>query len=600
MSGVHRKILGTISVLILTSWAVPLVHAEDYCLMEVLSQPMEVYADLSKIILKYKVTEEEKLSGLKAVALTDGKLKEKLEFTLSSGKERTGIHLLEQSLIVRQNTGQRFRLLENTLITYALPANLPYKISIPAGTVLSTVTSGEYALEPGTDIEVFPPTNYQLTLKIDPRLIVERIPGTSGLGTTLDLNPKWAPVGGYIRAVIAKTGFDFTNAQFQVALRPQGNDTRSFVPSTDVELVEVQPGKATLQLQVPDIGESIIWPKAVDLLVSARGPEGKLAEVVSREFSVSSQVLAVIVSIAALLVSWFIIAIICYGKDIRKHFLVAVNPISWITNKYGCGSLSLAQILLWTLLVFSASFYVLFTSGKLLAITNDVLVLLGIAGASSVIVKIRSSITEEKGRIITNSFSENSGEWVDLFKTEGQLDLYKIQMALFTVLAAVFVTGTIFQTYQFPVLPAGLLTLIGISNGVYLTAKATSQSIYDKLAAKYGELQDAKNESDNSQKGAEDASKVIQDKEALRKSVEEKLNETQDRMNKESDDSKKENLLQDVKQLQANLLEAQADLRKAQDTKIQLDSAAKAAKTNVDKLNTEFEDLKKQVPTSGS
>jgi chromosome segregation ATPase len=55
-------------------------------------------------------------------------------------------------------------------------------------------------------------------------------------------------------------------------------------------------------------------------------------------------------------------------------------------------------------------------------------------------------------------------------------------MGLFTVLAAAFVTGKIYGNLEFPVLPAGLLTLIGISNGVYLTAKASSKTAFEELA----------------------------------------------------------------------------------------------------------------------
>ena len=66
-------------------------------------------------------------------------------------------------------------------------------------------------------------------------------------------------------------------------------------------------------------------------------------------------------------------------------------------------------------------------------------------------------------------------KWLDLFQTEGRPDLFKVQMALFTTLAAIFVTAKIYGSLQFPELPAGLLTLIGISNGVYLGAKATSK-----------------------------------------------------------------------------------------------------------------------------
>ena len=99
--------------------------------------------------------------------------------------------------------------------------------------------------------------------------------------------------------------------------------------------------------------------------------------------------------------------------------------------------------------------------------------LLGITGGASVIAKITASARSNKGREIA-ALQPKDPEWLDLFQTEGRPDLYKVQMALFTTLAAVFVTIKIYGNLEFPVLPEGLLMLIGISNGVYLTAKATS------------------------------------------------------------------------------------------------------------------------------
>ena len=122
--------------------------------------------------------------------------------------------------------------------------------------------------------------------------------------------------------------------------------------------------------------------KPVDLLVVARGPDGELAEALSKEFAVSSRMWAVLFWIAAIAFPWLVAGIITARNEPKK--------------------------------------------------------------------------------------------WLDLFQTEGRPDLTKVQMALFTTLAAIFVTAKIYGTLEFPELPAGLLTLIGISNGVYLGAKATS------------------------------------------------------------------------------------------------------------------------------
>jgi hypothetical protein len=114
----------------------------------------------------------------------------------------------------------------------------------------------------------------------------------------------------------------------------------------------------------------------------------------------------------------------------------------------------------------------LVVSGKLLDLTNEVLMLVGIAGGSSVIAKITASTKDGKGAKSVPPAPKDP-KWLDLFQSEGRPDLTKVQMALFTTLAAIFVTAKIYGTLEFPDLPAGLLTLIGISNGVYLGAKAT-------------------------------------------------------------------------------------------------------------------------------
>jgi hypothetical protein len=52
-----------------------------------------------------------------------------------------------------------------------------------------------------------------------------------------------------------------------------------------------------------------------------------------------------------------------------------------------------------------------------------------------------------------------------------EVDVTRIQMLLFTVIAAAFVLLQIWRDSVIPDIPAGMLTLMGISNGVYLAAK---------------------------------------------------------------------------------------------------------------------------------
>jgi hypothetical protein len=52
-----------------------------------------------------------------------------------------------------------------------------------------------------------------------------------------------------------------------------------------------------------------------------------------------------------------------------------------------------------------------------------------------------------------------------------EIDVSRIQMLFFTLIAAVFVVLKVISSHDIPEIPQGILLLMGISNGVYLTAK---------------------------------------------------------------------------------------------------------------------------------
>ena len=487
----YGTICGVIGGLILLCGVGVQVYAADSCLTEVLPADTKVHVVFTDRTLDYQIKREEQWAAIPKEPVNDEgtALAKDFEITLPSTKPG-GSHKLRKPLEVQAPNGQRFWLPEKTNFSYTLPEiKAGYKVTIPKGTPLvkkEGTAPQEYSLAKDITVAITPPGNFRSTVTVDAQKVVERIPGTSGMGTTLTIKPKRAPVGEYITLTVEKSEFDFSKARFYVCLRQQdpgdaskqkerkkdGKRIQPFIPSKDVELKELQPGEATLQVRIPDINES--GPhraKPVDLLVVARGPDGELAEALSKEFAVSSRMWAVLFWIAAIAIPWLVSGIITARNEPKKW--LRLDPIWFVSGKHGSASLSLAQVLLWTVLVFSASFYVLVVSGKLLDLTNEVLMLVGIAGGSSVLAKITASTKGDKG--VKNVAPEpKDPKWLDLFQTEGRPDLTKVQMALFTTLAAIFVTAQIYGTLQFPELPAGLLTLIGISNGVYLGAKATS------------------------------------------------------------------------------------------------------------------------------
>jgi hypothetical protein len=81
---------------------------------------------------------------------------------------------------------------------------------------------------------------------------------------------------------------------------------------------------------------------------------------------------------------------------------------------------------------------------------------------------------------------DQTPRWSDLIVTENtlannmvsrEIDVTRFQMLLFTLITAAFVLMNVVTTYVIPEIPTGFLTLMGISNGVYLGAKVAQGSV---------------------------------------------------------------------------------------------------------------------------
>ncbi|MBI4967041.1 MAG: hypothetical protein HZC25_02880 [Rhodospirillales bacterium] len=67
-------------------------------------------------------------------------------------------------------------------------------------------------------------------------------------------------------------------------------------------------------------------------------------------------------------------------------------------------------------------------------------------------------------------------QWGDLVMSDGEVDVTRLQMLLFTGIIAIMVVIKVGSTYTIPVLPDSLLVLMGISNGLYITNKFLPKS----------------------------------------------------------------------------------------------------------------------------
>jgi hypothetical protein len=226
---------------------------------------------------------------------------------------------------------------------------------------------------------------------------------------------------------------------------------------------------------------------------------------------VTNVVLASSLSLATVVVPLIILASIAratlpgFGVGPLRRFLLVVS-----TPK-GYASLSQLQIVVWTMVVAAATVYVMVLSGELIEITPGTLTLLGIAGGSTVLSKLQSGWDDAKedkaappnapggageaapggaqGQQVapaqpapgpTIAVRAGGPRYSDLVinyersaagTAVADVDVTRVQMLLFTVVTAAFVVIQVATSFAIPEIPSGFLTLMGISNGVYLGGK---------------------------------------------------------------------------------------------------------------------------------
>jgi len=298
------------------------------------------------------------------------------------------------------------------------------------------------------------------------------------MGTTISHEPKRSPVGEYITITLKKEGFDFSKVWYDVKFYIDENNTNNihninFIDSY-IEVLETKIGEVKLNVKVPKVNniDGVHFAKPINIMVEVKDNNKTHIIVTTHTFMLSSRPLAIIFWLLALFTPWLIASRIAASRKGISTFS-KFNPIWFVSGEDGRASLSLAQILIWTILVFSASFYILEVSGKLLDLTDDVLILLGITGGVSLIANI---VSENNNVNVDNiKVKRHQSKWLDLFQSDGKPDLFRVQMALFTVLAVIFVTGQIYAELVFPKFPEGLLALITISNGIYLGSKGAKK-----------------------------------------------------------------------------------------------------------------------------
>ncbi len=189
--------------------------------------------------------------------------------------------------------------------------------------------------------------------------------------------------------------------------------------------------------------------------------------ITSLSFSTLVSVAGVVLALAVL-----------YGFGRRRAVPGSDVVLTLISTRDGHASLSQLQMLVWTFVVGWGGAYVMALKGDLIEVSMGTLILLGISGVAALATKAK-----EAGVIGAappppppppGQAAPRFPAWSDLVVTDNgpaTIDMTRLQMLFFTAIGAVFVTLKILTSQHIPEFPDNFLLLMGISNGVYLTAK---------------------------------------------------------------------------------------------------------------------------------
>lgn len=157
----------------------------------------------------------------------------------------------------------------------------------------------------------------------------------------------------------------------------------------------------------------------------------------------------------------------------------------WLSGLFlgedGAPSLSLLQVFIWTAITVWGFAYVYVVAGDLLALTEEMMWLLGIAGTGTVLARwigAGHALPAPAGAdgVVRTGGGDCRADFWAMLQTDGRFDLLKLQLFVFTLVIALYVVFRIADAAAFPQLDTNTLLLLGVSQGVYITGKLAQKT----------------------------------------------------------------------------------------------------------------------------
>lgn len=171
-----------------------------------------------------------------------------------------------------------------------------------------------------------------------------------------------------------------------------------------------------------------------------------------------------------------------------------IAPFHLAATPIGSYSISASQIIFWSAIVIFSSVYVFYCRSDFLMLTGQVLTLLGLSGGTALAAKGNALV---KYRDIPDDFFQGIQRtrvprFEDLVCISGIPNVFKFQIFAFTLVNGIIVLKQLYTSFNFPVIPAGQLTLMGISSGVYLGNEIIRENEWEAISKKVKEANEAR------------------------------------------------------------------------------------------------------------
>ncbi|MDW3221404.1 MAG: hypothetical protein R8G34_00715 [Paracoccaceae bacterium] len=164
-------------------------------------------------------------------------------------------------------------------------------------------------------------------------------------------------------------------------------------------------------------------------------------------------------------------------------------------------SLTKVQMAIFFVVIFGALSIAFSRTGALSDLSNDVLLLLGIAVSSAAAARLSDRVKSrldygnwtwlEEDRGVLRSRIEAQPKFADLVRTNGQFDLSRFQALAFTPLVAIAFATSSLYSLDTATIPENILQLLGLSQVAYIAGKSVAPPTmkeFDQIVTEYREL----------------------------------------------------------------------------------------------------------------